>query len=480
MTAAAGGALAARLGRVLRRAADELPGAAPELRAAADRLHGPLRIAVAGRVKAGKSTLLNALLGERLAATDSGECTRLVTRFVHDWQYRVTAVRRGGAREPLSFRRGERGLDIDLAGAGDIAEVEVGWPSRKLEGIELIDTPGLGSLTPGVSEQTEELTGAAGGASAVDAVIYLLRHVHREDTAFLEGFRDAGLPLGSPVTTVLVLSRADEIGGGRLDAMESARRIAARYSRDPRLLALAGQVIPVAGLLAETASTLAETEYRAIRDLAADPSAAAALLLSVDRFRDPERSPLTEQLRELLLRRFGLFGLRVAVAAVADGRVQSSSDLARMLEAVSGIGPVREAIDRRLRARSHLLIVRSVVAAGRQIARQHAAASPAAAARLAAELDDLAAGVPELGLLEAAHLAAAGLARFSDADRDEAEALLDRLGAPGPVPMSLADAVAAIDRWRDRAADPLLDGFGRAAADAMTRAYEALYARSIG
>ena len=41
---------------------------------ARNRLHGPLRLAIAGKVKAGKSTLLNALLGEEIAPTDAGEC----------------------------------------------------------------------------------------------------------------------------------------------------------------------------------------------------------------------------------------------------------------------------------------------------------------------------------------------------------------------------------------------------------------------
>jgi ATPase subunit of ABC transporter with duplicated ATPase domains len=52
------------------------------LRQARERLDRPLRLAFAGRVKAGKSTLLNALIGEELAPTDAGECTRLVTWYV--------------------------------------------------------------------------------------------------------------------------------------------------------------------------------------------------------------------------------------------------------------------------------------------------------------------------------------------------------------------------------------------------------------
>lgn len=55
------------------------------------RLDEPLRVALVGSVKAGKSTLLNGLLGERIAPTDSRECTRIVTWYHHGPTPRVRA-----------------------------------------------------------------------------------------------------------------------------------------------------------------------------------------------------------------------------------------------------------------------------------------------------------------------------------------------------------------------------------------------------
>src|SRR5262249_62095843 len=57
------------------------PDVADRLREISARLRGPLRVAIAGKVKAGKSTLLNALLREGLAAGGARGCTRLGTWY---------------------------------------------------------------------------------------------------------------------------------------------------------------------------------------------------------------------------------------------------------------------------------------------------------------------------------------------------------------------------------------------------------------
>ncbi|WP_344441781.1 GTPase, partial [Kitasatospora nipponensis] len=101
-TAPAAGELVA-LTAALCRQLDPLlpPGAtADAVRALRARLAEPgLRVAVGGRMGVGKTTLVNALLARRLAASAATECTTVVARFRAGPQNRVRVrLRDGGAR----------------------------------------------------------------------------------------------------------------------------------------------------------------------------------------------------------------------------------------------------------------------------------------------------------------------------------------------------------------------------------------------
>ena len=137
---------------------------------------------------------------------------------------------RSGETRSLDFDRADGPVGIRLGGldVSEIQRLEVGWPSSRLTDLTLIDTPGLDSSSERTSHRTvEALVGEDERPGDADAVIYLMRHLHRRDATFLEAFEQR-IGSASPVTAIGLLSRSDEIGAGRMDAMDSAARIAQR------------------------------------------------------------------------------------------------------------------------------------------------------------------------------------------------------------------------------------------------------------
>lgn len=479
--------LVARVDRLCDLAEEALgPGGADRVAPLRDRLHGPLRVALAGKVKAGKSTLLNALVGERLAPTDAGECTRIVAEYHHGLTYDVAAVRRDGTRVPLPFQRDDA-LDIDLAGepADGIAHLEVGWPSSALDAVTLVDTPGLSSLSDARIRTIDYLTPQDGGPAQVDAVLYLMRHLHERDASFLEAFTDSRLANASPVNAIAVLSRADEVGAGRPDAMDSAARIAARYRHDPRVRTLASTVVPVAGLLAETGATLRQDEYADLAVIAALPDGEREeLLVSVERLTDPQRTSLAPERRRELVLRLGLFGVRHTVTSIREGRIGTAGELARELVAVSGLPELRRLLAGHFMARAVGLKARTALAGLRDLAVQEVGGDQP----LLRAVEEVEAGSHELAELRLVHLVLAGATRFDEQERDEALRVtgsggaVTRLGldpdAPGDA--QVAAALAGVERWRQRRSHPLVDPATAEACDAMARSYEGLHADVVG
>jgi len=330
------------------------------------RLQEPVRIAVAGMVKAGKSTLLNALIGEQIAPTDAGECTRTVIWYRYAHTARITAFLRGGGTRRLPVVRAAGRIEFDLGAlsADDIERIEVGWPADALHTHVLIDTPGIGSLSTATSAVSARFLTAADAPSEADAVIYLLRHLHAVDLAFLETLRGDDDTATATINAIAVLSRSDEIGSGRIDALLSAARVVERYRREGVLKGLALGIVPVAGLLAEAARTLREEEFAVFRALASlERGQRERLLISADRFTQSRPAPVPPvAARRALLERFGVFGVRLGATLVSAGATTSSQLAARMV-AQSGLLELERLVADQFRARAGALKARGILRA---------------------------------------------------------------------------------------------------------------------
>lgn len=448
------------------------------------RLGEPIRIALAGTLKAGKSTLVNALVGDDIAPTDATEATRIVTWFRHGPAPRVTANHRGGRRTNVPItHRGGLSFDLSRLNPADIVDLDVEWPAEELAGATLIDTPGTSSLARDTSERTVRLLVPADGVPRVDAVVFLLRTLNAADIALLKQI--GGLVGGSAgaLGIIGVASRADEIGAGRIDAMVSAKDVATRFTDELSRTGVCQAVVPVSGLLALTARTLRQAEFVALKKLAgADAAELNKALLSVDRFVRPDSPlPVDAGTRAQLLERFGMFGIRISIALLAAGITDSSGLAAELLER-SGLVELRKVIDQQFAQRADMLKAHTALVSLRRFVQLHPVmATP----YVIADIDPLLADTHAFEELRVLSLLPS---RTTTLNEDELSSLRRIIGGSGTSPAARLGlnpenypdgpraALAAVQRWRRRAEHPLNDPFTARACRAAVRSAEALVA----
>ena len=454
------------------------------------RLAEPIRIALAGTLKSGKSTLVNALVGQDIAPTDATEATRIVTWFRHGPTPKVIANHWGGRHSnvPISHSaRPEGGLTFDLRmlDPADVVDLSVEWPADELAETTIIDTPGTSSLTRDASERTLRLLVPADGVPRVDAVVFLLRTLNAADIALLKQIGQLVGGSAGALGIIGVASRADEIGAGRIDAMLSAADVAKRFTIEMNQTCICQAVVPVSGLLALTARTLRQSEFIALQKLAsADSAELNKAMLSVDRFvRADSPLPVDAGTRAQLLERFGMFGIRISIAVLAAG-VTDSPGLADELLERSGLVALRDVIDQQFAQRSDMLKAHTALVSLRRFVEVFPIlATP----YIIADIDPLLADThafEELRLLSQLH------SRPTTLNDDEIPSLRRIIGGSGTHPASRLGlgpedpywqegpraAFAAAQRWRRRAEHPLNDPFTTRACRAAVRSAEAMVA----
>jgi hypothetical protein len=447
------------------------------------RLAEPLRIAIAGSVSSGKSTLVNALLGRAVAPVDASDCTKVVTWFRYGFPERVEIIASGGARRVVPLGTGET-LAV-AAGDLDAGSSLVVWLSNeRLRDLTLIDTPGLDSIDPTRERATEELLGlessSRAAVAAADALILLMPLARRFDGELLERFHSLYLGTGlSAVNAAGVISKVDRLVAPCEDPWPVARELAERAEAD--LALTVADVAPVAGLLASTAVTgaLTEADARALDALAKLGPAALedALLTPADLL--AADVPVPEAHRRRLVELLDLYGIWVGARAASGG---ASAVLTALREASGLTGLVRLIQDCFARRADAL---KAHVAACDLDRLSYLASDPddeQALRRLRDPLDRLASEPEfhELRVLEVVRSVTDGTLKLPEdlaADLERIARHSDaagRLGLePGASPNSMSAAAAeAASRWARWSNDPRRSSRERGAARDVKTSYE--------
>lgn len=340
------------------------------------RLAAPLQLAVVGRISGGKSTLVNALIGRKVAPTAVGECTHLVTRFSYGTVDRIEVVLRGGRRLVLPFdAAGMIPADVATRAGVPVAQVshlDVYLTSALLTELTVIDTPGLGSLDKESAARTTELLDetSRSAIAGAEAVLYVLTQALRADDAeALATFaaatdnREAG-----PVNAVALLNKADTIppesvAGSRGNVWRAACLHAAAQAKllGPQV----ADVLPVIGLLGETCASgsFDTADADALRVVASlDEDTRGAMLMAADLFLSLP-CPLDVAVRQRLLSRLDLYGIACAVRALQADPEMTPGRLRSALHSASGITEVRTRVSEVFSGRAEAIKAAAALAA---------------------------------------------------------------------------------------------------------------------
>lgn len=354
------------------------------------RLVEPLRVAVTGRVSAGKSTIVNALLERRVAPTAAGECTKIVTWYRGRPMEGAEVRMKNGDLRSIGLPDGRLPADVGVD-PRDAKSIRVGLQNRTLENLTVIDTPGLDSASDDLADEDETfLRSATHDAMAqADAIIYVFKEPPgAADERVLEALRAQFESLELSVfNAVGALNMADKMGGSDDPTLSTARQMADRYESE--LGSMIGEIVPTIGVLAQTATAdLRERDVRALCVLAQFSRDERELMLfSADRFR-ATHSDVAPEDRERVLELFDLFGLARALEWVDAGDSNAAALQRRLLE-TSGIGRLKTFVSETLGRRADALKAHMALRKLRRVAFSPVASGIAELGALRSELDDL-------------------------------------------------------------------------------------------
>ncbi|HEY8986343.1 MAG TPA: dynamin family protein [Streptomyces sp.] len=349
----------------------------------------PMRVAVAGEIKCGKSTLVNALVGARAAlsvsddaqdrameqaraqamATGQLETTYVLTELVHGDRPGLVAHYRDGTTRPapldalheLTVRR-----DAADSALKEVDRIVATLHAPLLEDFRLIDTPGFNSVYGHDAAASLDLLTST-ECDRADAIVYTIGNQGLTGIGqeIAQRFVSSGTTL-TPMKAIGVMPRINEIWPSLVQ--EHLRNPATGSGTDPftraqkeidTLLTTGGRglfhtIVPVAALLAEGAAIAPDDDLAALGELAAvdDTVLTRSLVMAMSPkgFAVHPDLPLDPAVRQRLLTTFSPYGVWAGAQAARDR--PSVPELRRILDERSGVAGLRDLVRNHFGARS--------------------------------------------------------------------------------------------------------------------------------
>ncbi len=330
------------------------------------RLNKPLRVAIVGQRKAGKSTFMNALMQAAIVYTGVQETTFTVCWFRYGKQPALTVRFRNGEEEEADFADMEKWSVRSYAAENprimDVEYLIVSYPSEVLKQIEFIDTPGLNSVYGADSKNTLDFLSMRGEqdtlkeAGKADAVIFAFQSTFTEvDKKALRNFHGKANGNTSPINSIGIFTRLDEGGCGwdvrksACDPVASARPYIQRHMEDPLVKSLLFTILPVCAKPAEGYMQLEEQDWAALKQLSkVDPKRLRMALSNASNFSTRSDNLYDENIyggveaRKRLIDRIGAYGIREITEQLYAGKTKGQIE--ETLQELCGIDAVRNLI----------------------------------------------------------------------------------------------------------------------------------------
>ena len=336
--------------RILNPEYREFDGVYAEVASALDQMSAPLRVAVAGYMKAGKSTLLNAIMQKKMLCTGALITTYTPTWFKYGAKESLELVFKDGTHQteiPLedlekwtSIKRRDENPQMD-----DVLYVIIYCPNEILKEIELIDTPGLFSPEEKDSERTIRLLGLNGISDAnklnqqqvsmADAIIYAFSSNFKEcDLSAVKSFTS------TPINAIAVFTKIEQSywdiisGDPEVSPMQRMQGTIERCTRELKNEIYC--ILPVVSIIVEGFVSLTDNDWRALCSIAQEPmESVTRALFSASFFVKTPLGETTGEERGRLYQILDKYGIYCIAKAIQDGMDRDS--MLDHLYQVSGI-----------------------------------------------------------------------------------------------------------------------------------------------